>query len=513
MAKTSNGLKILSLEADQIRRLSVARIQVDPEAKDPIFIVGDNDEGKSTTLDCFIWGLAGGRMPEDMIRKGADKGEIRIELGDDEPELTVRKVFKEGQPARLIVKTADGMTGTQKTLSTIVGALGMDPAALAAMSGLEQADIVQDALGIDLTDLDTTAADTFSKRTELNRRIRNAEATLEAFRIPDGTPDTEVDVVELTNDLQNALALNRANDDRRQGLIRLRDDRIPELTTTVAEKQDAIADLESRIRTLQTQKTAVQEELKTATADLERAAKSLELAKKEVLDLEDVDPSPIRQAIADANDVNEAVRAKQSRDAQTVSLGKMKEEADALTERLAAIDTAKRKRVKDADLPAGLEAIGFDDRGLTFEGFPLAELGTGKRLRVATQIALALNPKLRVILIKAGNDLDAKNLKIIADTAAEAGAQVWIERVQRPVDDGIVIEVADGHVTFGADPETGGALSNAMTMKDSDEVGADLETEIAEAQADTPKKTAKSKAGPSAADKVRQAMKEEGRLL
>ena len=59
-------------------------------------------------------------------------------------------------------------------------------------------------------------------------------------------------------------------------------------------------------------------------------------------------------------------------------------------------------------------------------------------------MGLAMNPKLRVLLIRNGNDLDADNLELVREMAAEADAQVWIERLDATGDVAVVIE--DGEV-------------------------------------------------------------------
>ena len=59
-------------------------------------------------------------------------------------------------------------------------------------------------------------------------------------------------------------------------------------------------------------------------------------------------------------------------------------------------------------------------------------------------MAMALNPKLRVIRILDGSLLDADNLALITEMAAGADFQVWVERVADGSGVGVVIE--DGSV-------------------------------------------------------------------
>jgi ABC-type lipopolysaccharide export system ATPase subunit len=78
-----------------------------------------------------------------------------------------------------------------------------------------------------------------------------------------------------------------------------------------------------------------------------------------------------------------------------------------------------------------------------YQGVPLAQVSSAERIRVSFAIAIAKNPKLRVVLLKDGPLLDEKSLAMVAEMAEEADVQVWVERVGRgPV--GVLIQ--DGEV-------------------------------------------------------------------
>jgi hypothetical protein len=62
---------------------------------------------------------------------------------------------------------------------------------------------------------------------------------------------------------------------------------------------------------------------------------------------------------------------------------------------------------------------------------------------VSFAIAIAKNPKLRVVLLKDGPLLDETSLAMVAAMAEEADVQIWIERIGKgPV--GVLIQ--DGEV-------------------------------------------------------------------
>ena len=59
-------------------------------------------------------------------------------------------------------------------------------------------------------------------------------------------------------------------------------------------------------------------------------------------------------------------------------------------------------------------------------------------------IGLAMNPKLRVLLIRDGSLLDSEGLKMLAEIAEGYDAQIWLERCTDGQPIGVVIE--DGEV-------------------------------------------------------------------
>ena len=65
-------------------------------------------------------------------------------------------------------------------------------------------------------------------------------------------------------------------------------------------------------------------------------------------------------------------------------------------------------------------------------------------------MAIAMNPKLKVCLIRDGSLLDDDSLKVIEEMSAKHGFQVWMECVARGAGVGIVIE--DGEIKAKTSP-------------------------------------------------------------
>lgn len=105
-------------------------------------------------------------------------------------------------------------------------------------------------------------------------------------------------------------------------------------------------------------------------------------------------------------------------------------------------EKAKADAISAAQLP--VQGLGFGDGVVTFNGIPFDQASSAEQLRVSMAIAMASNPKLRVIRITDGSLLDEDSLAAIADMAKAEDYQIWIERVDATGKVGILIE--DGQV-------------------------------------------------------------------
>ena len=85
------------------------------------------------------------------------------------------------------------------------------------------------------------------------------------------------------------------------------------------------------------------------------------------------------------------------------------------------------------------DTILFNDPKNPTGDIPLAQVNESMQLRIAVSIAMALNPKLKVILMK-GNDLDSASLDTVCKMAEEKGYDVWIEKVDESGKFGFYIE-------------------------------------------------------------------------
>lgn len=409
--------KIVRLTSQNVKRLHV--VEITPEGH-MVVVGGDNGHGKTSVLDSIEMALAGtASIPPEPIRKGAAKACIVVETG----ELVITRTFTpKGTYLKVEGKDGTKYPSPQAVLDAMVGSLSFDPLAFMRMDRHAQVVALQELLGLDFTALDADRQQTYDLRTQVNAEVRRQQHDLERLPVVTDAPDEPVNVVALSEKLEMATAHNNGRAQTGRDIAGLGDD--------AADITQQINELQSRLERVYKDKAAL-EEVYAAVAE--------------------IDVGPLRQQIRDAEATNNAVRQKKARAAAETTLRQKKSQAEALTVDLTAIDEEKRQAITNAHCP--VPGLAFDATGVSLNGVPLEQASSAEQLRVSTAMGFAMNPDLRVLLIRDGSLLDSTSLRLVAEMAQEADGQVWIERVGKGKEAQVIIE--DGRVE-GAEQEPEG---------------------------------------------------------
>ena len=104
----------------------------------------------------------------------------------------------------------------------------------------------------------------------------------------------------------------------------------------------------------------------------------------------------------------------------------------------------KETALKTAEMP--IPGLSVNDTGVTYNDIPFGQLSSSEQLKVSLGIAMALNPKLKVIRITDGSLLDEDSMAIIRKLAEKKDYQVWCEKVDGTGKIGFYIE--EGEVKY-----------------------------------------------------------------
>jgi hypothetical protein len=154
------------------------------------------------------------------------------------------------------------------------------------------------------------------------------------------------------------------------------------------------------------------------------------------------DEAAILAQLDDIQALNGKVAANAQRRELSTKAQALQTKATDLTAQIDNIDTQKNAQLTAAKFP--VPGMSFNEDGVLLAGIPFAQASDAEKIRVSVSMGLAMNPQLKVVLIRDGSLLDQNSLAVIASMAAESGAQVWIERVGEGDECSVIIE--DGQI-------------------------------------------------------------------
>lgn len=424
-------MHIVELRAENVKRISAVTIR---PAGNLVEVTGRNEQGKSSVLDS-IWMALGGAetIPPQPIRRGADEAVIMLDLGEFKVTRKLRRKEGDEFTTSLIVETPDGMRpkSPQTMLTELVGKFTLDPLAFSRLKPIEQFDAMKALVpGFDFDASIREDKAAYDMRTAYNRKAKEARAAGEAIAVP-GVAVIPIDEAPILEDLARAGDHN-ASITERQARREQAAREVEGHRANVDKARREIEELRERINALE-----------VGIASYTKAADDLEAKLAAAPPLpEPLDTAELTKRLQTAKEANAAHAAQAQRTAHMKAAQDYEAKADELTASMEDRAQKRREAIAAARLP--VEGLTLGEGEVLVDGLPFSQAAASKKIRISVALAMALNPKIRVLRIMDGSLLDSDAMAIVADMALERGFQVWIETVQSNSPAAIVIE--DGHI-------------------------------------------------------------------
>ncbi len=421
--------KIIRLKISNVKRLSAVEILPDGNV---VIIGGENEQGKSSILDSIVYALGGaGTIPQQPIRSGKTKAEIVLET----TTFIVTRKFTASGGSSLVVTAKDGSVfkSPQSLLDELTGSLSFDPLDFSRLCEKEPkkaAEVLRQLAGLDFTQLDADRKLAYDNRTLVGREKESIAGRLATFVHYPEAPKEEVSVDAITKRLTDAqdhnkkatpLATAKATADaEHKAWQKNADEKKVELEDAIRKAKEAEELYEFSVK--QTAEKLV------ALTEATKALDSFEMQ----------DEQPFLEEISGAEAINQKVRSNRDRAKTLKELDAKTGEHETLTEQIEAFDKQKSDLLEKTKFPT--KDISFDESGVLLDGLPFVQGSTAQRIKASLAMGMALNPKLRVVLIREGSLLDKTSLAMVCKMAVDADYQVWIERVGDGKECSIIIE-------------------------------------------------------------------------
>lgn len=403
-------MHIKQLTIENFLRISVVDITPDGNV---IYITGHNGEGKTSVLNAIWVALSNPRFSEipKPVHEGEEKAVITLDLN----KYLITRTFTEKDGKTKTVLKVEGAEGAQflspqKLLDQLIGALTFDPLEFISMKGKDQVEMLLKLAGgeIDIESMDAARESAYTQRTAVNQSVK----TLSAARGEEPARVVKIDISEIQKQMETSSQLRRDMTDQ---------------TDKVLKKRTEVTELENRIIELK-------EDIGTIDKYLTEAEAALKIYKPY---------DELKASIDEAVDNNAKCGDWDKWEQAGKDIVTYSDKSTEYSNKIDEIDQKKKDAIAALEFP--YPELSFDEGGVVYNKIPLKQASKAEQIRVSLAIAMALNPKLRVIRIEDGSLLDDKNLKMIHELAVEKDYQVWIERVKGAGEGGFLIE--DGMVS------------------------------------------------------------------
>jgi len=440
-------MRIIRLEATNVKRLRAVAITPDGNV---IRITGANGSGKTSLLDAIYWAFSGKKaITSKPVRSGEETATIRLELGT----VTITRKFTAAGETSLIVESAEGarFPSPQRLLDDLFGELTFDPLAFSRADPKTQLETLRGLvkLDVDIDALDAANETDYQTRTGINRQIRVAMDRAQVLEQGvNRTMECEpIDVTALVEQMGESATHNIA----------------------IENEKRARTDKESRAFQLRGDIQGLTQEIEKLIHKRNASMLMLDAIEEEVRSWPTL-PEPI-----DTYDLGEQIKAAQTENAHRAQQQKQRErhqaaldqltalqiEAENLTDAMDERKAAKAAAIAGAAMP--VPRLSFGEGEVLFNEIPFEQASTAEQIRVSMAIAMAANPKLRVVLIRDGSLLDAKSLAIVEQMAEEHDFQVFIESVSTDGSVGILLEEGQVAAIDGVAVRPEAELAEAVT--------------------------------------------------
>jgi DNA repair exonuclease SbcCD ATPase subunit len=424
-------MKILKLIAENFKRLSAVEITPDGNV---VVISGKNAAGKSSVLDAIEAALCGGKMPKKPIKDGEVRAKVEVDMGEYK---VTRKFF--GANSTLTVQTTgetkSEIRSPQAFLDKVVGNLSFDPLAFLNKQPAEQRNTLMEFLGLNLQDftdrIETIKAQRSEVRKEKERRLHEAESITTTPNLPPQEVSSESLLAELKKIQTHN---NQYQKIRTENAVRLT--RLDGIHKDIVAAKKSIQDWQTRLTNLQRLRASLDHEIGCNSPGKEK------------------DPAEVEAKLKSLSATNEAIRRNNQKRAAMVDADIHASAYRDLGDEIKMVEHRKAKKLAETVMP--IEGLSILSDGLGYNGLPLEQECQSKRLKICVAIAMAMNPKLKVLRID-GNGLDKDSLVAIGELVAGKDYQVWIEKVSDDNKIGFYIE--DGNLVESntyCKPDVGG---------------------------------------------------------
>lgn len=432
-----NFLGIEHLELSDIGRVTV--------------IEGPNRQGKTSVPKAVEAAFSSGGKSPELIRLGADKAEILLELDGD---VLVRRTITEasGSTARVTKRVDEETEATiskpQAYLAALYGdRMRFNPLSFIDLPEDKQRDLLMGLMPITVT-REGLAAELGEEFLGVDFRQHGLQVVSDVEKLLYDRRKEANGVAKERADRAKALQEDLPGEDFDEARWRAAD--VSALQRQIAEAGDAAG----HKRQLQQQADSLESEMAVVAARIKElqeqhsaiVVKRLDLlAEIETIDVPDV--SDAERMLTEYTDAQATLRRIDEAAQAQAAWAEAQAAAAKLDQQLGLARALPEKLLADADVP--IQGLAFAETGVTLNGVSVEHLSDSEKLELGVRIACALAGELKLVCIDGAEKLDRERWEQLMRLADESDVQFFITRV---TDAAEMTVTTGGPGTFMGDP-------------------------------------------------------------
>ena len=427
------NIKLKKLNIENYKKITVSE-DIPNDAKS-VSVSGRNGAGKSSFIDALSIALGGKGIPKDPIKTGEDYAKIESELvqiiNDEEvPFKTLMEFKRDGGKIKtsftlfLNGKKSKGNSAKDK-LDDLINNTFFDIFEFGDLTASEQKKFILKLFRLEeeFDKLDSDRQAQLDLISQCKKQIESIKIAYKGFG--DIDESTEVSYIDPSELIQKQQEI---------GDIKIqKDSALNNLNNAEAKKNDQIsklAGLEQELAQLKAAQKALEADIEAQQGKIQEAGKAQDeaLKKYESIKIPEFDANSELEKIKENNIKYEALnKIKELRKQEQKENNKVLDATEAKN----SIDKKKIAKLNEAVTKFGLDGLGFNDNGLTYQGLSVSEaqLSKAQLMELGVKISLATKPSLKIARIKDASLMDSETKKRVDELAHKYDLLVFYEMV------------------------------------------------------------------------------------
>jgi hypothetical protein len=433
MESREDGLKIVHSEIHNFKNIECSIVDVNGMS---LIVMGRNGAGKSSFIQALTSPMDTKTVPSEPLRKGKKDDEVSsIEtviagtMGGQPKKYTLTMYFTPGnKKGRLVVTNDAGEVIKQPAtfVKSLIGNVSFDPTKWLNESADKQLKMLKQLTGCEdkIDKINDLLKDKKSQRKAKKERAEELEAVLKNH----GYTQEQIDLYSNPKDIkpiQEELANISKAIEKYSGIKNQMagfEKSIKDCDADIAKRRDNIEKLKQLI---------IEEEkaIESQFAVIEKNKKNIITGNKWFSENHEPSASEINERLNKANDHNVHYFIISKHAEQQREMLKAKEALQAIDNEVDKLEKERGDLISSSQLP--INGLSFTEDQIMIDGFPmeLGQINTARLWDIAVDVAIAMKPTLKVIMLHEASLFDKQSLRTIIKKIEEKGFMAIAEYV------------------------------------------------------------------------------------